>query len=105
MRRKLTVELNLNPLDEDKEKFNQDRIILGKKLIADLTNVDISWLSDGGAVISCDDNFGKIKSTMVKHKMKIKPMRNDIKHSFSKGGNEQIDKRIIPDSKGDPKEI
>jgi len=53
---------------------------LSDELVNTFGDIDISWLSDGSAVISCDAAQGKIDEEMEKHGLKSLPSRKDIKH-------------------------
>ena len=61
---------------------------LSKELVKKFSDIDLSWLSDGSAVISVDATLDEIKAELVKQKLTPMPQRPDIKHRMDKNGKE-----------------
>jgi len=61
---------------------------LSDELVKKFSDIDISWLSDGSAVISVDTTLDEIKSELVKQRLTPMPQRPDIKHRVDENGNE-----------------
>ena len=72
----------------------QDVEKLSAELVKRFSDIDISWLSDGSAVISVDATLTEIKTELVKQKLTPMSQRPDIKHRVDENGKEAVNFNI-----------
>lgn len=54
--------------------------VLADSLVHELNNVEITWLDETQAVLSCDTSLEKIKKVFEKYNIKIQDKTTTIKH-------------------------